>query len=232
MTSTSLSSQTDGDASAYIIPSYEISFPHHYISADPFDTAYPNMTSTTLYSQEDGNAFPCTTIGCGMSFPLAADLEYHRIQAHSFGVAYTNMTSANLHPQPDENVFVCMEPGCDRTFRRKADLERHYSQIHTSYEQKSRFPCDRKGCPRARDPFHRRDHQRDHYRDFHNEDIMRRGSSSREDGEWWNTRKVHSDWLRCTRCMTRVEVAKNGYLCPTCKTSCEAERQSLRERSE
>ncbi|KAK5628781.1 hypothetical protein RRF57_004496 [Xylaria bambusicola] len=117
---------------------------------------------------------------------------------------------------------------CAKSFRRKADLERHYNQVHISSELKKKFPCDWKKCQRGRDPFHRRDHQRDHYRDYHMEDLMRRGSSSREDQKWWNTRKIIPDWWRCTRCLERVKVEEHGYVCSICRAPCEQDRQFFR----
>ncbi|KAJ2987748.1 hypothetical protein NUW58_g4334 [Xylaria curta] len=114
--------------------------------------------------------------------------------------------------QSNEGMVVCLEKGCTKSFRRKADLERHLSQMHTPTEKKSKYPCDWKRCQRAKDPFHRRDHQRDHYREYHHEDLMRRGSSGREDQRWWSSRVVNHDWWRCARCLTRVKVDVNGYL--------------------
>ncbi|KAI0532555.1 hypothetical protein GGR58DRAFT_517642 [Xylaria digitata] len=128
----------------------------------------------------------------------------------------------------NEGMFICLAHGCTKSFRRKADLERHYSQLHISAEEKAKFPCDWKKCQRNRDPFHRRDHQRDHYRDYHHEDLMRRGSSGREDPNWWSTRKVNLDWWRCARCLGRVKVEEYGYACPNCRISCETERQYYR----
>ncbi|KAI3326066.1 hypothetical protein HD806DRAFT_433197 [Xylariaceae sp. AK1471] len=132
--------------------------------------------------------------------------------------------------QANEGMFVCLEQGCSRTFRRKADLIRHYGQKHTPSDKKPKYPCDWKKCQRYKDPFHRIDHQRDHYRDYHLEDLMRRGSSGKEDKTWWRSRKVNPDWFRCARCLERVSIQKSGYKCPKCKTSCETERQYYRSR--
>ncbi|KAI0407590.1 hypothetical protein F4802DRAFT_518312 [Xylaria palmicola] len=134
------------------------------------------------------------------------------------------------HSPTNEGMYVCLEKDCTKNFRRKADLERHYSQVHTLREHKSKYPCDWKKCQRAKAPFHRRDHQRDHYRDFHHEDLMRRGSSGREDQNWWESRVVNPDWWRCARCLVRVRVDDYGYGCPKCRTSCEADRQYHRSR--
>ncbi|KAJ8121390.1 hypothetical protein ONZ43_g2142 [Nemania bipapillata] len=129
--------------------------------------------------------------------------------------------------QANEGVFVCLEKDCTRSFRRKADLERHYSQRHTPADKKAKFPCDWKRCQRSRDAFHRRDHQRDHLREYHHEDLMRRGSSSREDEKWWDSRVIKPDWWRCARCLTRVNVAKHGYTCSECGTSSRLSLHSL-----
>ncbi|KAI0420687.1 hypothetical protein F5X98DRAFT_14758 [Xylaria grammica] len=128
----------------------------------------------------------------------------------------------------NEGMFICLAKGCTKSFRRKADLERHYCQLHVAAEEKAKFPCDWKKCQRNKDPFHRRDHQRDHYRDYHHEDLVRRGSSGREDRNWWSTRKINPDWWRCARCLGRVKVEEYGYACPMCRMGCETERQYYR----
>ncbi|KAF2965569.1 hypothetical protein GQX73_g8026 [Xylaria multiplex] len=128
----------------------------------------------------------------------------------------------------NESMFICLAHGCTKSFRRKADLERHYAQLHISAEEKAKYPCDWKKCQRHTDPFHRRDHQRDHYRDYHHEDLMRRGSSGKDDPNWWSTRKVNLDWWRCARCLGRVRVEEYGYTCPNCGTECEENRRFYR----
>ncbi|KAI1126343.1 hypothetical protein F5Y10DRAFT_214483 [Nemania abortiva] len=130
----------------------------------------------------------------------------------------------------NEGLFVCKERGCKGRFRRKADWIRHIEQRHTPADKKPKYPCDWKKCQRSKEPFYRRDHQRDHLRDFHAEDLTRRGSSAKQDEEWWNSRIVNPTWWRCARCLTRVKVEEYGYTCSECGTSCEAERQNYRSR--
>ncbi|KAI1822128.1 hypothetical protein F4861DRAFT_551039 [Xylaria intraflava] len=130
--------------------------------------------------------------------------------------------------QINDGMFVCLAKNCSKSFKRKADLERHYKNLHTLSECKDQYPCDWKRCQRAKAPFHRLDHQREHYREFHHEDIMRRGSSGKQDEEWWSTRAIHPSWWRCSRCLCRVRIEAYGYECPECKTSCETERISYR----
>ncbi|KAI1306189.1 hypothetical protein F5Y03DRAFT_394736 [Xylaria venustula] len=142
----------------------------------------------------------------------------------------TRIAEESARSQTSEGMFFCMEKDCPKSFRRKADLERHCSHIHTSAENKAKYPCDWKKCQRAKEPFNRRDHMRDHYRAYHHEDLLRRGSSSREDQKWWSERKIKLDWWRCARCLGRVKVKEDGYSCPICRTNCEPERQYYRTR--
>ncbi|KAI0424005.1 hypothetical protein F5Y09DRAFT_163734 [Xylaria sp. FL1042] len=142
----------------------------------------------------------------------------------------TRVPEESPRPQTIDGMFFCMFPECPKSFGRKADLERHYKQIHTSAEEKEKFPCDWKKCDRLKEPFGRRDHQRDHYRVYHKEDLMRRGSSNKEDEKWWNERKVIPDWWRCARCLGRVKVEEDGWVCPACRTICEQQRQDFRSR--
>ncbi|KAI1350672.1 hypothetical protein F5Y01DRAFT_143068 [Xylaria sp. FL0043] len=142
----------------------------------------------------------------------------------------TRVVEESPRSQAHDGMFFCMFEGCPKSFRRKADLDRHIKQIHIAADKREKYPCDWKRCIRSREPFHRRDHQREHLRDFHHEDLMRRGSSNKEDEEWWRQRKVNPEWWRCARCLGRVKVEEDGYVCPVCRISCEPERQYFRSR--
>ncbi|KAH7149177.1 hypothetical protein B0J13DRAFT_621067 [Dactylonectria estremocensis] len=129
-------------------------------------------------------------------------------------------------PNRDWPVF-CLSPGCNaRPFRRCADLQRHYRNTHAPESQKDSYWCDYPRCTRYREPFHRRDHFRDHLREYHREDIQKRGDTVDED--WLEGRYAPSTWWRCHRCLVRVYIARNGYECPGCKTSCEPKRKEKR----
>ncbi|GAP83278.2 putative egg shell [Rosellinia necatrix] len=142
-----------------------------------------------------------------------------------------HLSTPIIHHQSKDGMFHCQEPGCTTSSRRKSDLTRHYEQLHMPLSEKPKYPCDWKKCQRAQEPFHRRDHQRDHYRDYHHEDLTRRGSApSREDQEWWNSRKVNLEWWRCSHCLQRVKLEQDGYTCPLCKGICELARQQYRAR--
>ncbi|KAL7623387.1 hypothetical protein AAE478_007069 [Parahypoxylon ruwenzoriense] len=124
---------------------------------------------------------------------------------------------------------VCLEPFCNASpFKRKADLQRHYLHRHRGADQKKPFPCDWKKCQRSREPFFRLDHCREHYRDYHMEDILRRGPNREESSGWWSSRNVDARWWRCTKCLARIAIGSQGFDCPKCKTTCEAERRKLR----
>ncbi|ETR98158.1 hypothetical protein M419DRAFT_89548 [Trichoderma reesei RUT C-30] len=123
----------------------------------------------------------------------------------------------------------CLHPGCDaKPFKRRADLDRHYKHKHAPSSQKDSYHCDYARCGRRRDPFHRRDHFRDHLRDFHKEDIEKRGVAAKED--WFEGRNASHTWWRCTKCLKRVYISRQGYECPTCKTSLQAKRKEIRRR--
>ncbi|KAG5984717.1 hypothetical protein E4U55_003489 [Claviceps digitariae] len=136
--------------------------------------------------------------------------------------------SSSVKPGRDYPV-CCLYPGCNaKPFKRRADLDRHYKHRHAADAQKVSFSCDYPRCSRRKDPFHRLDHFRDHLREFHKEDIEKRGSSVDEDWLW--DRRVSSNWWRCSKCLNRVYVERNGYECPTCKTACQAKRKEVRRR--
>ncbi|KAI1636982.1 hypothetical protein F4809DRAFT_343519 [Biscogniauxia mediterranea] len=128
-----------------------------------------------------------------------------------------------------QGLHVCLTPFCTASpFKRKADLERHYRHKHQSVDQKEPFYCDFKRCARSKEPFFRLDHCRDHYRDYHCDDLVRRGASHKEDRDWWQSRRVDARWWRCTKCLARIAIDAQGFECPRCKTTCEAERRKIR----
>ncbi|KAI1421114.1 hypothetical protein F5Y12DRAFT_61543 [Xylaria sp. FL1777] len=198
------------------------------VSDSSHDIAFPSTSYQPAYMANEENWF--------LYYDFVADLEpgqqpYWRLKPGiepTHQLPATRAAEESPRSRTSEGLFICLHKGCTRSFRRKADLERHYLQIHQPAEKKAKYPCDWKRCQRAKEPFYRRDHQRDHYRDYHNEDLMRRGSSSRENQKWWNERKVKLNWWRCTRCLGRVKVKEYGYLCPVCRSSCEQERQYFR----
>jgi len=127
--------------------------------------------------------------------------------------------------------FMCQVQGCkQKGFGRAADLERHHKMVHLADEEKKKFLCDYKRCPRHELPFFRQDHFRDHLRDFHKEDLLRRGNKA--DEKWWKSRAasaISNNWWRCNRCLvTRVNLKTDGYVCPKCSMHCETERQRYR----
>ena len=143
----------------------------------------------------------------------------------------------------EKSQFPCQYPGvCNgkqSVFSRPADLERHYKNVHAS--NKDEFPCDYPKCPRAQDPFTRKDHYRDHLRDFHKEDIgAAKGekSSRREDKHKWQ--KAQRIWLsernishrhwRCAKCLVKNYVAHQTWECSSCKIPCEEDRVRIRQK--
>jgi len=123
-------------------------------------------------------------------------------------------------------------------FKRPADLERHYKNVHATDEQRNRILCDYLKCGRSTEPFTRKDHARDHYRDYHKEDIGAAKAQKNLDSKqflkiqetWKNERKISANWWRCARCLTKVYVDPNGWGCPGCKSPCETERITSRQR--
>ncbi|KAK0707589.1 hypothetical protein B0H67DRAFT_647759 [Lasiosphaeris hirsuta] len=130
----------------------------------------------------------------------------------------------------EKEKFVCRK--CpDKGFGRSADLERHNKQVHTSDDKKAKYICDYRKCLRHKQPFFRQDHFRDHLREFHKEDLPRRGV--KPDSKWWKgraLRAIFGGWWRCNRCLAhRVDIRRDGYVCPGCGNHCELERQKYRE---
>ncbi|KAI1170498.1 hypothetical protein F4777DRAFT_110737 [Nemania sp. FL0916] len=95
--------------------------------------------------------------------------------------------------------------------------------------EKPQYLCDWKRCERSELPFHRLDHMRDHYRVYHMEDIVRR-SSTPYDTSWWSSRKINPKWWRCTKCLQRISVEDDGYMCRRCGLNCQMERQNFRSK--
>jgi len=128
----------------------------------------------------------------------------------------------------DGRLYVCLAPGCNHSpFKRVTDLDRHYKSVHVSDEDKEKFYCDYKKCPRSTDPFFRPERLRNHLRDYHKEDLPKKGTKSTV--EWLRERNVQPKWWRCYTCLIRIEIRRHGFVCPSCNQVCESERQSLRE---
>jgi hypothetical protein len=134
--------------------------------------------------------------------------------------------------------FRCEHPSCwdvnDKfRFRIFADLARHYKNAHPDLIQNEFFPCDYTNCRRAglEDAFTRKDAYRDHLREYHMEDMAKRHRNPKREQEWLASRIVSSAWWRCVRCLIRIDVASGGWVCPSCKQSCEPERLEWRKTS-
>lgn len=131
--------------------------------------------------------------------------------------------------------FRCEHPSCWDTndkFRFKvfADLAHHYRYAHPNALEAESFPCDYSTCRRSgdEDSFTRKDAYRDHLREYHNEDMAKRHKTPKREQEWLASRIVSPAWWRCVRCLTRITVASDGWVCPSCRQSCEPERLDLR----
>ena len=101
--------------------------------------------------------------------------------------------------------------------------------MHLGAEHKTKHLCDYKKCERHVRPFFRQDHFRDHLRIYHKEDLLRRGTKA--DREWWASRAprpIFKGWWRCSRCLVRVDLDANGFVCDACGSQCEKERQRYR----
>jgi hypothetical protein len=125
-----------------------------------------------------------------------------------------------INREVKKKMFPCMYR-CS-TCRRKeafsiaADLERHYITAH-AYNQDS-FPCDYRNCPRAIEPFRRKDHYREHLRAYHKEDLGTfSGDKNIKDKEreelqaaWLASRVINArDW-RCSHCLIINHVDEVG----------------------
>jgi len=134
-----------------------------------------------------------------------------------------------------KNEYPCLYPGCNSRqpiFRRPADLERHYRNIHTS-EGRIEYPCDYAKCHRISDPYSRKNHFRVHLIEYHKEDISNSLSKEKHQEEnerllWLAGRYIDPLWWRCARCLIRCYIAKDGWVCPSCRSSCEEDRKRAR----
>jgi hypothetical protein len=121
---------------------------------------------------------------------------------------------------------------------------------------KGGLECDYPKCPHK--TRFRKDHCREHYREYHNEDLLKRSKPSAEKHKKEKDRKEadkknskrsqdkpeaveeflatrrHTDlsWWRCTKCIARVKVNPDGYMCSTCNIACEPERAAWRKKKE
>lgn len=125
---------------------------------------------------------------------------------------------------------ACWKKGTRPCFSRSADLTRHYSRLHISDEKKESIYCDYSHCDRAKNPFGRKDHWRDHLRDFHKEDMSRPKDTNEETIKetWRAERNINIKWWRCSKCLTRTNISRDGWKCPGCKQDCEDERITAR----
>lgn len=118
-------------------------------------------------------------------------------------------------------------------FKRPADLKRHYQNVHVSAGSKYNFPCDYVHCVRHNTPFSRKDYYRNHLRDYHKEDIgraQRHRTLTKKawlgvQNNWIAQRKISPHWWRCSKCLSKVEIATNGFECHNCRFKCEEERR-------
>ncbi|KAK4240221.1 hypothetical protein C8A03DRAFT_13431 [Achaetomium macrosporum] len=162
---------------------------------------------------------------------LRADLEAECYGPNASAVETPSFhpTTSPARPPTQKERYQCRHPGCPAGASRPADLERHYKIRHVNEDKKTKYFCDYKRCSRHTTPFFRQDHFRDHLRTYHQEDLLRRGNKG--DKEWWNSRAAHAlneGWWRCGRCLGRVRQAKHGFVCPSCGSPCESERQRYR----
>jgi len=178
----------------------------------------PAPTSTT--GQQDYGDSPS-------SIYTAIDADEAAATAATAAAAAAAAAAASSASQPGK--FPCLWPECPaKAFGRAADLDRHIKMVHCRGNHKG-FLCDYPRCPRNKTPFSRQDHFRDHLRDFHKEDLPRRGQA--EDAVWWAeraARAVYEGWWRCNKCLGRVVVQTDGYICAGCGTHCEGDRQAVR----
>ncbi|KAM7198612.1 hypothetical protein V8F33_004879 [Rhypophila sp. PSN 637] len=149
--------------------------------------------------------------------------------------ATADSSSTMVQTTTGSQRFVCRVRDCTQgAFGRAADLERHHKMVHLPDDEKKKFFCDYRRCSRHDSPFYRQDHFRDHLRDFHKEDLLRRGN--RADEKWWTSRSsnaINNGWWRCNRCLvTRVDIQRDGWVCPHCAMHCETDRQRVRTQTQ
>jgi DNA-directed RNA polymerase subunit RPC12/RpoP len=134
-------------------------------------------------------------------------------------------------------------------FGRHYDLYRHFQTLHPSKLPEGaveKVNCDYTKCPH-KDSF-RKDHCREHYREYHGEDLLKRTmpKHDKSDKDKKNTRRSQKrgesaeeflatrrdpnfGWWRCFKCLQRVQVNTDWYMCPRCSVPCEAARVTWRE---
>lgn len=155
-----------------------------------------------------------------------------------------------LNPRSQgEKRHPCRVPGCNSgPFTRHYGLERHFRTIHHR-DAEPKYYCDYPKCPRAKEPFWKIHGCREHYRGYHCEDLIKRFKAKPDRftienknskltqrkpqnvEEFLATRRhIHVNWWRCTKCIQRVQVNNDGYMCPRCKVSCENERIAFRNK--
>ncbi|CAP61735.1 uncharacterized protein PODANS_4_3030 [Podospora anserina S mat+] len=222
---------------------------HQTCKCSPLPTCYQNPTllptiTTTTPLIPTTPRMPASrltqTIMVNNSCPLSpSKMSTHHIQSrrllylpHTTRPDTLLLTLFLCSTVSEKQTYPCLSPGCSqKAFSRSADLDRHYKQVHIDEDQRIKYHCDYKKCPRHEAPFGRQDHFRDHLRDFHKEDLLRR--SKKEEWEWWESRApraVFNGWWRCNKCLVvRVDVETDGYTCPACGSSCESDRMRVRE---
>ncbi|TAQ85013.1 hypothetical protein B7494_g6661 [Chlorociboria aeruginascens] len=132
-------------------------------------------------------------------------------------------------------MFRCEHPSCWDTkdkfrFHVFLDLVRHYNEAHPSVMPVEAFFCDYlHTCGRSKDPFDRKDSYRDHLREFHQEDLTRRHKNLQRQQSWLATRTFSLQWWRCIKCLRRIFIDKEGWLCKKCNEPCELVRIALRK---
>ncbi|RKU49502.1 hypothetical protein DL546_008519 [Coniochaeta pulveracea] len=167
----------------------------------------------------------------GAAWPMATTDAYNQSSSsYSRSPTYdTSPTTTDNNPSGEGRLYVCLAPGCTHNpFKRVTDLDRHYKSVHVRDEDKDKFYCDYKKCPRNQDPFFRPERLRNHLRDYHKEDLPKKGTKTT--AEWLRERNIQPKWWRCYACLQRVDIRRDGFMCRHCNQVCEPERQSLREK--
>ena len=90
------------------------------------------------------------------------------------------------------------------------------------------FSCDYVECSNKNSCS--KDHCREHYREYHMEDLIKRNEPRVEEFLAKRVSHVKAHWWRCTKCLQRVIVSRNGYKCAKCEQSCEPKRVAMRKK--
>ncbi|KAI9743910.1 MAG: hypothetical protein M1818_002644 [Claussenomyces sp. TS43310] len=61
------------------------------------------------------------------------------------------------------------------------------------------------------------------YKVVHREDLLKRNTGEKVE-EWLQDRQISTEWWRCSKCLQRVSIKKNKYVCSKCNTHCERKR--------